>query len=174
MNHVEDRMEESNRVVKKDLASMRAGRVPCCWKECQTTMEFRPINQSIINRRCPSRTFVISRDKNLLGNIEKAIQRSDLGAMPVNDGNVIRVTIPPLSGDRRRELIKALKKDSEAQKVSLRNIRRSAMDEIKQAEKDKEISEDLSRRIQTGCKNSPMNVSCGRYYICKRGRGTEV
>ena len=55
-------------------------------------------------------------DKKLLGNIEKAIQKSDLGAMPVNDGSVIRVTIPPLSGDRRQELIKSLKKTQKARK----------------------------------------------------------
>ena len=73
----------------------------------------------------PPRTLVIQPwDKKLLSSIEKAIQKADLGAMPSNDGNVVRLTIPPLSGERRQELIKTLKKDAEMQKVMIRNLRR--------------------------------------------------
>jgi ribosome recycling factor len=68
--------------------------------------------------------------------------------MPNNDGNVVRLTIPPLSGERRQELIKTLKKDAEMQKVMIRNLRRDAIEQVKEAEKAKEISEDESRRIQ--------------------------
>jgi ribosome recycling factor len=152
MTQVENRMKKVIEAYKKDLASMRAGRATPLLLE-RVLVDYygapAPINQVASIGVAPPRTLVIQPwDKSLLGNIEKAIQKSDLGAMPVNDGNVVRVTIPPLSGDRRRELIKALKKDSEAQKVLIRNIRRSAIDEIRQAEKNKEISEDMSKRIQ--------------------------
>lgn len=152
MTQVENRMKKVIESYKKDLASMRAGRATPLLLE-RVVVDYygvpTPINQVASIGVAPPRTLVIQPwDKNLLGNIEKAIQKSNLGAMPVSDGTVIRVTIPPLSGERRRDLIKTLKKDAEAQKVLIRNIRRSAMDEIKQAEKDKEISEDMSRRIQ--------------------------
>ncbi len=152
MTQAEDRMKKVIDVYKKDLASMRAGRATPLLLE-KVVVDYygipTPINQVGSIGVAPPRTLVVQPwDKKLLGNIEKAIQKSDLGAMPVNDGSVIRVTIPPLSGDRRQELIKSLKKDSEGQKVLVRNIRRDAIDEVKQAEKDKDISEDESRRIQ--------------------------
>ena len=162
MTQVENRMKKVIESYKKDLASMRAGRATPLLLE-RVVVDYygvpTPINQVASIGVAPPRTLVIQPwDKNLLGNIEKAIQKSNLGAMPVSDGTVIRVTIPPLSGERRRDLIKTLKKDAEAQKVLIRNIRRSAMDEIKQAEKDKEISEDMSRRIQSRCRDSPMTT----------------
>ncbi len=152
MTQVEGKMKNVIETYKRDLASLRAGRATPLLLE-RVVVDYygvpTPINQVASIGVSPPRTLVVQPwDKNLVVNIEKAIQKSDLGAMPVNDGSVVRVTIPPLSGDRRRELIKTLRKDSEAQKVLIRNIRRSAMDEIKQAEKDREISEDLSRRIQ--------------------------
>ena len=84
----------------------------------------------------------------MLSPIEKALQKADLGAMPVSDGNVLRLTIPPLSGERRQEMLKTIRKEAESQKVALRNVRRDINEEIKKAEKDKEISEDTSRKIQ--------------------------
>lgn len=152
MTQTESRMKNVIEVYKKDLASLRAGRATPLLLE-RVSVDYygvpTPMNQVASIGVSPPRTLVIQPwDKSLLVSIEKAIQKSDLGAMPVNDGSLVRVTIPPLSGDRRKDLIKALRKDSESQKVFIRNIRRSAMDEIKQAEKDKEVSEDLSRRIQ--------------------------
>ncbi len=87
-------------------------------------------------------------DKKMLGAIEKAIQKADLGVMPVNDGNVIRVNIPPLSGERRQEIVKGIRKQAEAEKVNVRNIRRDSIETIRKAEKGKQLSEDQARKIQ--------------------------
>jgi ribosome recycling factor len=78
----------------------------------------------------------------MIGPIEKAIQKSDLGINPVNDGKLIRLSIPPLTEERRKELAKKAKKMSEDSKVAIRNIRRDANDRLRKAEKDKELTED--------------------------------
>jgi ribosome recycling factor len=85
-------------------------------------------------------------EKSMLGPIEKAIQASDLGLNPQNDGNLIRVPIPPLSEERRKELYKNCKKSSEDGKVAIRNIRRDSNEKIKTAEKDKQITEDQQKK----------------------------
>ncbi|KAM3112853.1 ribosome recycling factor [Phormidesmis sp. 146-33] len=87
-------------------------------------------------------------DRSSLSIIEKAISMSDLGLMPNNDGSVIRLNIPPLTSDRRRELVKLAAKYAEEGKVSIRNIRRDGIDTVKKQEKDKEISEDEARDLQ--------------------------
>jgi ribosome recycling factor len=80
--------------------------------------------------------------------IEKAISMSDLGLTPNNDGSVIRLNIPPLTNDRRKELVKLASKYAEDGKVAVRNIRRDAIDTVKKQEKEKEVSEDESRDLQ--------------------------
>lgn len=85
-------------------------------------------------------------DKNTMRSIEKAIQTSDLGLNPINDGRVIRISIPPLSEERRKELIKVVHKRVEERKVSLRNLRRDAMNELNKLEKNKDISQDENKR----------------------------
>jgi len=152
MTQAEDRMKNVIEAYKKDLASMRAGRATPLLLD-KVLVDYygvpTPINQVASIGVTPPRTLVIQPwDKKLLSSIEKAIQKADLGAMPSNDGNVVRLTIPPLSGERRQELIKTLKKDAEMQKVMIRNLRRDAIEQVKEAEKAKEISEDESRRIQ--------------------------
>lgn len=81
-------------------------------------------------------------DQTVLGEVEKAVLKSDLGLTPMNDGKVIRINIPPLTQERRRELVKIVKKMAEEAKVAIRNIRRDANELIKDLKKDKEISED--------------------------------
>ena len=81
-------------------------------------------------------------DATLIPEIEKSILKSDLGITPSNDGKVIRLIIPQLTEERRKDLTKVVGKNSEAAKIAIRNIRRDAMDEIKKAEKSKEITED--------------------------------
>ncbi|MGA2193278.1 MAG: ribosome recycling factor [Nitrospirota bacterium] len=81
-------------------------------------------------------------ESKMLGVIEKAIQKSDLGINPVNDGKVLRLNIPPLTEDRRKELVKKAKKMSEDSKIAIRNMRRDANEALKKAEKDKKITED--------------------------------
>jgi ribosome recycling factor len=85
-------------------------------------------------------------DKGAFGAVEKAIQTSDLGLNPVNDGKIIRISIPPLTEERRKELVKVAKKYTEDAKIAIRNVRRDMNDALKKMEKDKDISEDDLRR----------------------------
>ena len=85
-------------------------------------------------------------DKSIMGDIEKALLKSDLGLTPNNDGKVIRLSIPPLTEERRKDLIKLVKKIGEEGKVRVRNLRRKANDDVKQGEKDGDIPEDEAKR----------------------------
>jgi ribosome recycling factor len=85
-------------------------------------------------------------DKGAFGAVEKAIQTSDLGLNPVNDGKIIRISIPPLTEERRKELVRVAKKYTEDAKIAIRNVRRDMNDALKKMEKDKDISEDDLRR----------------------------
>jgi ribosome recycling factor len=94
-----------------------------------------------------ARTIVINPyDKGILQNIEKAIQQSDLGFNPQNDGNLIRINVPPLTEERRKEFVKLTKKYAEEGKVAIRNIRRDFMETLKKAEKSKELTEDERKK----------------------------
>lgn len=148
----EERMKKVIEAFKKNLASTRAGRATPTLLE-KVMVDYygvpTPVNQVANIGVQPPRTLVIQPwDKKILGPLEKAIQKADLGAMPVNDGNLIRLTIPALSGERRQEIVKSLRKELEAQRVAVRNVRRDIIEEIKKAEKDKDFSEDDSHRIQ--------------------------
>ena len=101
--------------------------------------------RQVANISIPEARMVIVQpwEKNLLSEVEKAIQTSDLGLTPQNDGNVIRLNIPALTEERRKDLAKDAKALGEDTKVSLRNIRRESNDTLKKAEKTKEVSEDL-------------------------------
>jgi ribosome recycling factor len=85
-------------------------------------------------------------DKTIINNIDKAILKSDLGLTPINDGTTIRISIPPLTEERRKDLIKIIHKRLEESRIHVRNIRRDALDELKQAEKNKQISQDQNIR----------------------------
>merc|ERR1711978_198170 len=87
-------------------------------------------------------------DKGSMGQIEKAIQMSDVGLTPNNDGQVIRLNIPPLTEERRKDLVKLASKMAEEGKVAIRNIRRDAIDDVRKQEKNSDISEDESRGLQ--------------------------
>jgi ribosome recycling factor len=147
----EDRMEKALSALKRELSTLRAGRASPAMLE-RVSAEYygtpTPINQLGSINTPDARTLVIQPwDKTALAAIEKAILKSDLGLNPVNDGSIIRIVIPPLTEERRRELAKETKKYGEEAKVAIRNIRRDANDEIKKLEKD-QISEDESRRHQ--------------------------
>jgi len=102
-----------------------------------------PLNQVATLSVPESQQILISPwDKSAIGNIEKAIQKSELGLVPTNDGNVIRINIPPLTEERRRELVKVVKKMAEESKIKLRNARRDANNALKELEKNNEISKD--------------------------------
>ncbi|MFK7695803.1 ribosome recycling factor [Paenibacillus sp. HJGM_3] len=149
--NAEDRMEKAIGSLRKELASLRAGRAtPAMLDRVQVEYygSMTPVNQ-LANINTPdSRTLLIQPwDKSSLSAIEKAIQKSDLGLTPSNDGLAIRLMVPPLTEERRSDLVKMTKKFGEEAKVAIRNIRRDANDEIKKMEKNG-ISEDESRRHQ--------------------------
>jgi len=149
--HAEERMEKAISALKRDLLTLRAGRAnPSLLDRVQVEYygAMTPVNQ-LANVNTPdSRTLLIQPwDKTSLGAIEKAILKSDLGLNPSNDGDSIRIAIPPLTEERRAELVKMTKKFGEEAKVAIRNIRRDANDDVKKLEKS-DISEDESRRHQ--------------------------
>ncbi|CAM2891370.1 ribosome recycling factor [Paenibacillus sediminis] len=149
--NAEERMDKAIQALKRDLATLRAGRAtPSLLDRIQVEYygSLTPLNQ-LANINTPdSRTLLIQPwDKSSLADIERAIMKSDLGLTPANDGSTIRLTIPPLTSERRAELVKLTKKFGEEAKVAIRNIRRDANDDIKKKEKT-EISEDESRRHQ--------------------------
>ncbi|MDJ0736085.1 MAG: ribosome recycling factor [Nostocaceae cyanobacterium] len=106
--------------------------------------------KSLANISTPDATTLMIQpyDRGSLGLIEKSISMSDVGLTPNNDGSVIRLNIPPLTSDRRKELVKLAAKYAEEGKVAIRNIRRDALDSIRKEEKNSEISEDESRDLQ--------------------------
>ncbi|MCS7461862.1 ribosome recycling factor [Paenibacillus doosanensis] len=149
--NAEDRMEKAVGALKKELASLRAGRAtPALLDRVQVEYygAMTPINQ-LANINTPdSRTLMIQPwDKSSVSAIEKAIMKSDLGLTPSNDGSMIRIVIPALTEERRAELVKMTRKYGEEAKVAIRNVRRDANDDIKKLEKQG-ISEDESRKHQ--------------------------
>ena len=142
----EEKMKKTISVLKSDLSTMRAGRAnPTMLDRIQVDYYGSPcpLNQ-VANISAPEpRVLVISPwEKSLMKEIEKAILTSDLGINPSNDGSVIRLVVPELTEETRRNLVKNVKKTGEEAKVALRAIRREANDKIKALKKDGEITED--------------------------------
>lgn len=136
----------------REFAKLRTGRASTSLVEdlkCDYYGTPTPMNQLASVTVPDSRTITIQPwDRGAFSEIEKTLLKSDLGLNPVNDGKLIRISIPPLTEDRRKELVKLAKKYSEECKVAVRNVRREANDGLKKLEKDKEISEDDMRRGQ--------------------------
>ncbi|NRA43880.1 MAG: ribosome recycling factor [Oligoflexales bacterium] len=108
-----------------------------------------PLNQVATLSTPDARTIVISPfEKKLISDIERAIQVADLGIQPVNDGNVVRLAVPPLNEERRKEIAKSIKKLGEEAKVGIRKVRQDFNTKIKKSEKAKEIAEDDSKKLQ--------------------------
>ena len=147
---MEHKMQKAVDVLKTEFAGIRTGRANAALLDTVRVMSYGspvPLNQVATISVPEARLLVIAPwDKGLTGEIEKAILKSDLGLTPANDGKVIRLPIPTLTEERRRELVKVVKKMSEEGKVAVRNIRRDANDEIKKLEKDKRITEDDSKK----------------------------
>lgn len=149
MNQTKERMEKAVAAYQRELATVRAGRANPSLLD-KVTVEYygaqTPLNQLASITVPEARMLVITPyDKTALGDIEKAIQKADLGVTPTNDGSIIRITIPPLTEERRKELAKLVKKYSEDAKVAVRNIRRDANDDLKKLEKNGEMTEDELR-----------------------------
>ena len=149
ITQAKEKMEKSISAFSRELASIRAGVANASLLD-RITMDYygaeTPINQ-IAGVSVPEpRLLVVSPyDKSALGDIEKAIMKSELGITPTNDGSVIRLMIPALTEERRKELAKQVGKEAENAKVAVRNVRRDANDDLKKAEKAGEITEDALR-----------------------------
>ncbi len=146
----ERRMQKAIEALKQDVNAIRAGRASSSLID-RITVEYygapTPINQVASVSTPEARLLVIQPwDRKLLADIEKAIQKSDLGINPNNDGQVIRLNIPPMSEERRRDLVKTLHKKLDEHKVAIRNVRRDIQDKLRDREKKKEVSEDELKR----------------------------
>jgi ribosome recycling factor len=149
IQQAKEKMDKAVQAFSRELATVRAGRANAGLLE-KVTVDYygvaTPINQLATISVPEARMLVIQPyDKSVIKEMEKAILASDLGVTPSNDGSVIRLVIPPLTEERRRELAKLVKKYSEEAKVAVRNIRRDANDELKKLEKNSEITEDELR-----------------------------
>ena len=148
----EDKMKKSIESVAADFASVRAGRANASVLD-RILVDYygspTPIQQIAAISSPDARTLLISPwDGSALKLIEKAIQNSDLGINPQNDGRVIRLAFPQLTEERRKDLTKQVRKYGEEGKVALRNIRRDAMDDIKKKTKKSELTEDDQKKLE--------------------------
>jgi ribosome recycling factor len=148
--NIEQKMKKTVDGLKQDLATIRTGRASPALIE-HVKVEYAgailPLNQ-IAGISVPEANMLLIQpwDRTAIRNIEKAIQVSDLGLNPMSDGQVIRINIPPLSEERRQDLIKVVKKRVEERRVTIRNLRRDANEELKELEKNKDISQDDQKR----------------------------
>lgn len=150
LQSIEEKMRTSVGGLKKELATIRTGHATPALIE-HVRVEYAgvptPLNQIAGISAPGARLLVIQPwDKSTLRDIEKAILKSDLGLNPSSDGNVIRISIPPLSEERRQELIRVVRKRIEDRRIAVRNLRHEAMNELKGFEKNKEISQDEHKR----------------------------
>lgn len=146
----EERMEKAVGSLDRDFAKLRTGRATTALVDGIKADYYgtpTPISQMASVAVPDSRTLTIQPwDKGGMAAVEKAILKSDLGLTPINDGKIIRISIPPLTEERRKDLVKVARKYGEEAKVAVRNVRRDANDSLKKAEKDKDITEDELKR----------------------------
>ncbi|CDI03696.1 MAG: ribosome recycling factor [Candidatus Competibacter denitrificans] len=146
------RMAKSVDSLKQELTKLRTGRAHASLLDHVTVSYYGsdvPLNQVASVGVVDARTLLVTPwEKNLIGPIEKAILKSDLGLNPSSAGTTIRVPLPPLTEERRRDLVKIVRHEGEGAKVAIRNIRRDANNQLKALLKDKKISEDAERQTQ--------------------------
>jgi len=144
------KMQKTIEALKRELAAIRTGRATPALVDNIKVDAYgvpTPLNQMATISVPEARLLLIQPwDRSTLANIQKAILKSDLGLNPINDGATIRLVIPPLTEERRKEMVKAVRKRVEEGKIALRNIRREAMGELKRLEKEKQISQDENER----------------------------
>src|SRR3989449_3304393 len=142
----EERMEKAINVFKDELRGLRTGRATPALVDSIRVEYYgspTPLKQlAQISTPDPQQIVIRPFDQSVLKEVEKAIRSSDLGMSPNNDGKLIRLTVPPMSGEQRQKMVARIKKSAEEAKVALRNIRRDANKHFDQAEKAKELTED--------------------------------
>jgi ribosome recycling factor len=150
--NVEQKMSKSLEALKADFGKVRTGRAHTGILDHVMVDYYgnpTPVNQVANVTLTDARTIGVQPyEKNMIGPIEKAIRDSDLGLNPATNGDIIRVPMPMLTEERRRDLIKVVKSEAENAKVAVRNIRRDANEQLKKLLKDKTVSEDEERRAQ--------------------------
>ncbi len=147
---VNDRMNGAIDALRKEFSGVRTGRASLALLDGIAIDYYGTMTpiQQLANLSVPeSRQIVIQPwEQKIIPDVEKAIMKSDLGLTPMNDGKVIRINIPTLTEERRRQLVKVVKKRAEEGKVAVRNIRRDANDDLKKLEKEKHLSEDDAKK----------------------------
>ncbi len=151
-------MEKRVKSFEADLTKVRTGRASIALLDgikVDYYGNFTPLNQVATLTTPDARTITIAPyEKKLIQEIEKSIMKADIGITPTSDGNVVRIPIPALTEDRRKDIVKNLKKMSEDAKVAIRNIRREANDAVKKQAKDKVITEDEVTRLEADIQKS--------------------
>ena len=152
LSDTEGRMQKAVEALRRDLATLRTGRASVALVEHLQVDYYdspMPLNQ-LANISVPEARLITIQpwDKQALSQIEKAILQANLGLNPSNDGSIIRVPIPILTEERRKELVKVVHKRMEEGRVSLRNARRDSIEQVRSLEKKKDISEDERRRAE--------------------------
>ena len=148
----EERMEKALAALERDFSKLRTGRASTSLVDGLKVDYYgtpTPIGQLASVATPDSRTITIQPwDRGSFALVEKAILKSDLGLTPINDGKIIRIGIPPLTEERRRDLVKVVRTEAEQARVAVRNIRRDANQAVKQLVSNKDISEDDERRAE--------------------------
>ncbi len=152
LKDAEERMKKSVEITRQELARIRTGRATTALLDGIKVDYYGqnlPISKvATVSAPDPHTLTVTPWDKSLIPAIEKAILTSDLGLNPTNDGNIIRIPIPPLSEERRKEIAKLVRKFGEEGKIAIRNIRRDANEHLRRIEKEQHISEDERKRAE--------------------------
>jgi ribosome recycling factor len=153
LTNADQKMKKSLEAVQRELATIRTGRAsPALIEHVKVDYagSVLPLNQ-LASITTPNANMLLVQpwDKSSMNIIEKAILKSDLGLTPINDGHMIRINIPPLSEERRQELLKVVRRRIEEGKVAVRNVRRESLEELKNQEKNKEISQDEFKQLQS-------------------------
>ena len=157
INNSEDRMKKTISSLKEDLAAIRTGRASAALFD-KIKVDYygdkTPLNQ-VANISIPEARLIVIQpwDRAMIGEIEKAIRTSELSLNPSNDGKVIRISIPPLTEERRKDLAKQAKNLAEQSRVAIRNIRRDGNEELKKAQKNGELTEDEESKAETELQN---------------------
>ena len=171
------RMEKSVGALERELGSVRTGRASPRLVENLLVDYYgvpTPMNQIASITAPEARLLMIQPwDKSALKEVEKTIMRSDLGLMPNSDGSVVRISIPPLTEERRRDLARVVGRKVEDGRVAVRNIRRSGVESLRTMERNKELSEDESRRAQ-GEVQELTNLYIGKMDEMEKAKEAEV
>jgi ribosome recycling factor len=152
LENAKSKMKKVIENLNKDFASLRTGRATLALLD-GITVDYHgtqmPLNQvATLSSPDPQTLTIAPWEQSMIKHIEYSISKSDIGISPNNDGKIIRLGVPPLTEDRRKQIVKVAKKHAEESRISIRNIRRDANDELKKSEKMEHISEDETKRAQ--------------------------